>query len=128
MHAPETFQVEDDYAVYRPTGAMTFNRAVDIVAEAIEYAREQGHEKLLVDTRLLEGLEIPSTWDRFRLGEEWARAAGSRVIVALIARPELIDPRHFGVTVARNRGTLGNVFTSEDEALAWLLDSRRDLK
>ena len=33
----------------------------------------------------------------------------------------MLDPDRFGITVARNRGLFANVFTSETEALAWLL-------
>jgi hypothetical protein len=35
----------------------------------------------------------------------------------------LIDPARFGVTLARNRGLMLDVFTSEAEALAWLRES-----
>ena len=40
--------------------------------------------------------------------------------VALIARPELIDPQKIGVLMYQNRGGNGDVFTNESEALAWL--------
>jgi len=46
----------------------------------------------------------------------------SAVKVAMIGRPELMDTEKFEVTVASNRGLSGNVFDSEQEALAWLLD------
>jgi hypothetical protein len=35
----------------------------------------------------------------------------------------MVDPDNFEVTVARNRGLIGNVFDSEKNALAWLLDA-----
>jgi hypothetical protein len=41
--------------------------------------------------------------------------------VALVARPEHIHPEKFGVKVASDRGMRGNVFTSEHDALEWLL-------
>jgi hypothetical protein len=34
-----------------------------------------------------------------------------------------MDPDKFEVTVARNRGLVGNVLDSEQEALAWLLET-----
>jgi hypothetical protein len=40
--------------------------------------------------------------------------------VALVARPELIDPQKIGVLMAQNRGVLGDVFTNEADALLWL--------
>jgi hypothetical protein len=39
----------------------------------------------------------------------------------MVVRPEMMDPDNFEVTVARNRGLMGNVFDSEKDALAWLL-------
>ena len=35
---------------------------------------------------------------------------------------EMIDSQKFGITAARNRGLRIEVFTSEDEAVTWLLD------
>jgi hypothetical protein len=34
----------------------------------------------------------------------------------------VIDREKFGLTVARNRGLLGEVFDSDTDALRWLLD------
>jgi hypothetical protein len=34
----------------------------------------------------------------------------------------MVDPDKFEVTVARNRGLMGNVFDSEQDALRWLLN------
>ena len=36
----------------------------------------------------------------------------------MVVRPEMVDPDNFEVTVARNRGLMGNVFDSEKDALA----------
>ena len=40
--------------------------------------------------------------------------------VALVARPELIDPQKIGVLMFQNRGGNGDVFTNEADAIAWL--------
>ena len=40
--------------------------------------------------------------------------------MAIVARPELIDPQKIGVLMAQNRGATGDVFTTEAAALAWL--------
>ena len=42
----------------------------------------------------------------------------------MVLRPEMMDPQKFEVTVAGNRGLVGNVFDSEKDALGWLLDPR----
>jgi hypothetical protein len=54
--------------------------------------------------------------------EEFFRAGllGRMLRLAVVARPEMIDPHQFGVTVAANRGLVSNIFTAEAEAIAWL--------
>jgi hypothetical protein len=90
--------------------------------EAITQAREAGHRKLLINTVLVTGFPPPSTVQRYALGEACAAAGRSAVQVAMVARPEMIDPDRFGMIVARNRGLFADVFTTEAEARAWLLD------
>ncbi len=41
--------------------------------------------------------------------------------VAVVARPEQLDPKKFGETVARNRGVNALVFTNVEDAEKWLL-------
>jgi hypothetical protein len=40
--------------------------------------------------------------------------------MALVTRPERIDPEKFGRIVAANLGCIIEVFTSEEDALNWL--------
>jgi hypothetical protein len=123
MDAPEYFELADGYAIYRPVGDIPLQQAIDWISKVITYSVEQKIPKLLVDSTRLTGLTPPLTWDRFRMAERFARAArGAYIKVVLIALPEMLDPRRLGVTVARNRGLFANVFTSEPEAVAWLLD------
>ena len=51
---------------------------------------------------------------------EWAAAAKGAVRLAMVVQAELIDPQNFGVLAARNAGLIGNVFTEEPQARAWL--------
>ena len=43
------------------------------------------------------------------------------VVVAMVVQPGFIDPQRFGVIAAANAGLKGDVFTSESEAVSWLL-------
>jgi len=63
---------------------------------------------------------ITSIVDRYYFIADWAKASERLVCTALVARPEMIDYRKFGVTVAANRGFTADIFASEDEALVWL--------
>lgn len=126
MSAPEHLEISGDLAVFRPAGQMSFDRAVQMVTSAIAFAREKRIGKLLVVTSDLTGFEPPSILTRFLFVKEWARAAGGAVCVAIVARPEMIDRKKFGVTVATNRGLISDVFVSEaeEEAMAWLQSVR----
>jgi len=123
MDAPEHFEImTEGYACYRPEGEVSLEEGVGLIARAITYSGEQQIRQLLIDTTRLTGYRLPDTMDRFGMGVEMAGAQKAPVKVVLVAKPELIDPQRFGVTVARNRGLFGNVFGSEAEARAWLLD------
>jgi len=125
MNAPESFLVAETHASYRPEKQITVDEAFDLVGAAIEFARENQFERLLVDTTRLTGFGSPGVWQRFIMGKLFAEKAKSRVKVALVARTDLIDPERFGVLVATNRGLLAEVFDSETDALRWLLEPGR---
>jgi hypothetical protein len=113
-------EVVDRRGFYRPSGRVSFEQAVDMVAEAMKHARALGLRSLLVDTRGLTGLTSPSIFGRHALAVKWAESAGPSLPVAVVARAELIDPERIGVLMAQNRGASANVFTAEAEAIAWL--------
>jgi hypothetical protein len=121
MKAPEHFEVMPDYCRYRLSGHGPLQEAAVKVIEAITYAREQGMRKLLIDTTKWTGHDSPDTLERYQWANAFSEAARAAVKVAMVVRPELMDPEKFEVTVARNRSMTGNVFDSETEALAWLL-------
>jgi hypothetical protein len=120
MKPPINFETHDGYACFRPSGDVTFYLAVAMIADAIAQGAEQGIQRLLVDTTGLLGFPHPTTAERHHMAEQWAsRSSGLRL--AVVARAELIDPLRFGVTVARKKGLFSNVFSSEQEAVRWLL-------
>jgi len=55
---------------------------------------------------------------------QWADAAQGTVQVALVTSQRMIDPQQYGRIVAGNAGFSFNVFTTEEEALAWLLSNK----
>ena len=125
MEQLANFEVLGRRGFYRPTGKVSFELAVDMVAEAMRLARSLELAGLLINTNALTGMTPPTIFARHALAVKWAESAGPRLHVALVARAELIDPQKIGVLMAQNRGVSGDVFTSEAAALAWL-DSRHD--
>src|SRR5689334_4444231 len=114
------FVITNRRGFYRPAGRISLERAVECVRIAIDLACEHGARDLLVDTTRWHGFRTPDTFDRFLAAVAWAATARGRLRLSMVARPEMIDPHKFGMTVARNRGLRGNIFTTEPQALAWL--------
>ena len=120
MQLSPDFEVVGDLAVCRLSGRVSFEQASAMRCSAIHCARERGIQKLLLVTSDLALFRPPNLGDRYFRAEACAKSAAGQVCVAVVARPELIDPQKFGVTVARNYGMVTDVFTSEAEALTWL--------
>jgi hypothetical protein len=118
---PAHLELHDGYARYAPQGKVSLVQASDDMSAVIAYCREQRIGRLLADARGLDGIAAPTLVDRFWMAEDWAQQAGGQVIVALVARPDCIDPRKFGVMVANDLGLVSDVFAEEAEARAWLL-------
>ena len=55
--------------------------------------------------------------------EDWAQAAESNIVVALVVQAKYIHPRKFGVKVAARFGLVCDVYTTESAAMKWLLDT-----
>ena len=122
MKVPEHFEVMEGYCCYRLSGHGRLAEAASKVIEVITFAREQGMRNLLVDTTGWTGHASPDTLERYNVAQAFAEAARSAVKLAMVVRPEMMDPNKFEVMVAKNRWLVGNVFDSEKDALAWLLD------
>ena len=122
MIAPEHFEMMEGYCCYRLSGHGSLAEAASRVVKVIKFAQGQGMRKLLIDTTKWTGHGPPDTLERYTVAGEFAKAAAAAVKIAMVVRPEMMDPEKFEVTVATNRGLSGNVFDSEKEALAWLLD------
>jgi len=120
MNTLANFEQVGKRGFYRPVGHVTFEKAVDMVAEGMRLARSLGLQDLMVNTTGFTGFSPPSIFARHALAVKWAESAGSALIVAMVARPELIDPEKIGVLMAQNRGASGDVFHTEAAALAWL--------
>ncbi len=120
MDDPDNFVLVEGRGLYRPAGSVSFDKAVALVRAAIAAARENQVRGLLVNTTGLTGFSAPDLFERFLAAVAWAEESRGGVHLAMVARAEMIHPQKFGVLVAANRGLVSNIFTTEDEALAWL--------
>jgi hypothetical protein len=121
MEKPEFFEQVDKRGYYRPNGDVPFEKGVTMVADAMIYARENGMTEMLVDVRgLMSAFSSITIFDRYAMAVRWAEIAGTALRVALVARPEMLDPDTIALLMAQNRGADGEVFTNDAEALVWL--------
>jgi hypothetical protein len=116
----EHFEQVGTRGFYRPIATVSFEQAVDMVAEAMRHARRLGLADLVANTTGLSGFPAPSVFARYAMATKWAENTGSTLRVALVANAELVDPQKIGVLMMQNRGGSGDVFTSEADGLAWL--------
>jgi hypothetical protein len=116
----EHFEQVCSRGFYRPIAQVSFEQAVDMIAEGIRNARDLGLADMVANTTGLTGFSPPSVFARHAMALKWAQSAGASMRVAMVARPELIDPQKIGVLMYQNRGGNGEVFISESDALAWL--------
>jgi hypothetical protein len=124
MPVIDDLHFSEGYAVYRPVGEVALHAAAAAVTQVIKLSHQHQVTRLLVDITALTGFEPPSLSERYEMVVQWADAARGQIKLAMLSRPEMIDPQRFDVTVARNRGMHANIVASEAEALAWLLGSQ----
>ena len=120
MNVTGKIEVTGDCAYYRPAGKVTLEQGAELVDQAIAFARERRIPKLLINCTELIGFPSPTLPQRYFMVRGWAKTTQGLVQVVMVARPELIDPEKFGITVARNAGLRADVYPTEPEALAWL--------
>lgn len=119
-----SLEVMDGIGRFRLSGAWRFPQAVQAIGAAIAKADQLGLARMLIVTTEATGFDPPSMADRHAMVREWSQASMGHVAIAMVVPPAFIDPERFGVVAAGNFGMHGNVFSSESEARAWLLDAR----
>ena len=109
----------DDIPVVRFGPVHGLEHTVELVSAAIRETVALGEPHLLVDAATVR-FAPPSLSARHRLVRQWAEAANGRLRLAVVVRPDCIDPEHFGVVAAANFGLAAQVFDQQADALAWL--------
>jgi hypothetical protein len=108
------------FALFTLAGPFAISNGVALIAQAIAAATARDIRGLVVDIRGIEGVESPGVGARHEFARVWAAAAGPRLHVAMVSRPEFIDPERFGMVAARNFGLVANIFETQAEAVYWL--------
>jgi hypothetical protein len=101
------------------TGAGTVEEAWKQFESIVEHCERTNKNKLLLD--FTEAQAEISHVDRYFFGSEARIFARYASKVATVGRPEQLDHRRFGETVAKNRWVDLRVFTNIEDAKEWLL-------
>jgi hypothetical protein len=118
-----SYEVFEGVAIFRLGGSAGLEQGVSLVGNAIQRAKRSSVSKLLVDiTAIASG--PPTLAERHRIMTEWAVAGRGAIRLALVIRPEFIDPDNFGTHVALNHGLAFRGFLDEGHAMDWLLGRR----
>lgn len=128
MPADETPPGSDYTIAYEDRGQYLCARisgAYDSVAASLAYwrdvaaeARSRGFRRVLI----VEGFQTPlSLLDVYHVSEQIPALIRGLVVAFVDLRSEQFDDNKFGEDVAVNRGALGKVFATEEEAVEWLL-------
>ena len=120
MTAVKDFETVGTRAFYRPIEEVSFERALDMCVGAINAARELGLFDIVVNSLGLSGFGPPDVFARYTMATRFVESAGSSLRVAIVARPEIMDPQKIALLMMQNRGVDCECFTNEAEALKWL--------
>ena len=107
-------------AFYRPIGNLSAGQLADLIDDALTLACARDARDILIDITHVVGFESPGPAYRRWVARRWARTAGGRLRVAVVARQEYICPEKTGLLVAAQEGLSAQIGHSEIYALAWL--------
>ena len=108
-------------------GTYARDALIAVFEHAIDTAIRMRRGAVLIDVRDVSGTP-PDTFERYQLGAGGARIQRDKsplVIAAMVGHEPMIDPKRLGEIVFRNRGGVGKVFTSMQDAMAWLEESHQ---
>jgi|SRR5215813_1992254 len=114
-------QIEEtpNYLAAKFTGAGVaeeFSRQLELIAE---HCKRANKNKLLLD--FMEANAEISLADRYFFGEQTQVFLDCKLMkLAIVVRPERVDPRRFGEMVIRNRWINARVFSNVEDAENWL--------
>ncbi len=116
----EGLRIDGKRAVYTLSGTHLPDFAADCVTQALEICRVEGVSELVADLHDVTPSEEVGLGSRAFYIREWHRASNGSVRLAVVVKPELIDPKKFGETFAQSIGLQARAFTTVAEAVAWL--------
>lgn len=113
--------VEDraDYAYFRLHGPFERQSTSAQFSAAMQECLRLGRRRALIDGRELVGdLDF---FGRYSLASELGMSWDRTIRLAVLIRPDRMDPQRIAERVATNRGVPGKIFTHPAEAAKWIM-------
>jgi hypothetical protein len=120
MDSLPDFEAKDGYAIFRPGGRTSVQSFLSLLEGAVGACQSHGVTKLLVDARKLDHPTL-TTHQIFAFATGLATFWDRSIKLAMLSRPDQIDPEQFGRLVAGNRGLHFSSHLNEADALKALL-------
>ena len=111
-----TCQNKGDYLFVEVSEPYSLKLSISTIHEVADHCRKENLNKVLIDIRKMEG--SPSVFDRYQLAIESVKVWGSRIKVAVIARPGIVN--RMAENTAVNRGAKLMVTFDVEAAMNWL--------
>ena|SRR5580765_673185 len=112
--------LDNDLARVAANGHMLPEEAVELATTALSTARSEQVGSLILNLKDVTLTRTLSITECHEAGQQLARAGRALGKVAVVTRPECMEPHQFLFVVARNRGLQVATFANESEAVGWL--------
>ena len=120
MEVVKSIEIIGTRAFFRPSGPLSAGQLADLITVALREARDHAVQDIVVNIAAVTGFESPGPAYRRWVARRWAEALGSRIHLAVVARPEHICPQKTGLLVAAEEGLRAHICNTEADALSWL--------
>ena len=118
-----TCQNMGDYLFFEVSEPYSLKLLIATIHEVADHCQTENLNKVLVDLRSMEG--NPNIFERFQLGLEISKTWGSKLKVAYVAKPGIINRVMENTAVNRGASVLGTPDMAE--AFKWLeVENRND--
>ena len=109
---------KDDHLLVTFSGEFSGTSGKKVVDTMIDASSESGEQRVVLDCRGMTGKM--GLFEKFEVAVYGRRIVGTIDRLAIINRPEVMEPDNFVKTVANNRGVNLNLFTELDEGVRWV--------
>ncbi len=107
------------YHISYISGVLNVEELTIKLVAAIELAKENGKDKMIIDISKYHHSKAPSITEIYYIIHKMSVACDRKMKIAMILNNQMMEDREFGNNVAANNGLLADAFTNIDDASEW---------